>query len=121
MNSWGRRDFIKTMSLFAVVPALKTTARYDSAAKFDLKISEVEYRRARSGRSLMARIYQPAGAGPFPAVLDLHGGAWNNKNRTAEEPMDKAIASSGSFSMPPACWIRARALAGCLSSSTKRT
>src|SRR5205823_7770582 len=95
MNSLGRRDFIKTMSLFAVVPALKTTARYDSAAKFDLKISEVEYRRARSGRSLMARIYQPAGAGPFPAVLDLHGGAWNNKNRTAEEPMDKAIASSG--------------------------
>jgi acetyl esterase/lipase len=44
---------------------------------------------------LMARIYQPAGPGPFPTVLDLHGGAWNGKNRQAEEPMDRAIAASG--------------------------
>jgi acetyl esterase/lipase len=95
MNSLGRRDFIKTMSLFAVAPGLATTARYDAAGKFDLKVSEVEYRRTKAGRSLLARIYQPAGAGPFPTVLDLHGGAWNAKDRKAEEPMDRAIASSG--------------------------
>jgi acetyl esterase/lipase len=58
-------------------------------------VSEVELRRNRAGRMLMARIYQPAGAGPFPTVLDLHGGAWNAKDRRAEEPMDRAIASSG--------------------------
>jgi len=28
-------------------------------------------------------------------VLDLHGGAWQRKDRKAEEPMDRAIASSG--------------------------
>jgi acetyl esterase/lipase len=28
-------------------------------------------------------------------VLDLHGGAWNAKDRRAEEPMDRAIAASG--------------------------
>jgi acetyl esterase/lipase len=28
-------------------------------------------------------------------MLDLHGGAWNAKNRTAEEPMDRSLASSG--------------------------
>jgi acetyl esterase/lipase len=44
---------------------------------------------------LMARIYQPVGAGPFPTILDLHGGAWNNKDRHAEEPMDRALAASG--------------------------
>jgi acetyl esterase/lipase len=43
----------------------------------------------------MARIYQPKGPGPFPTVLDLHGGAWNAKDRHAEEPMDRALASSG--------------------------
>ena len=43
----------------------------------------------------MARIYQPAGAGPFPVMLDLHGGAWNAKDRHAEEPMDRALAASG--------------------------
>ena len=43
----------------------------------------------------MARVYKPQGTGPFPVVLDLHGGAWNNKDRSANEPMDRAIAASG--------------------------
>ena len=45
----------------------------------------------------MARVYQPQGAGPFPTVLDLHGGAWRRKDRFAEEPMDRAIATSGAL------------------------
>jgi acetyl esterase/lipase len=68
---------------------------YDPAATFELKVSEVELRHARGGRMLMARIYQPQGAGPFPTLLDLHGGAWNRKDRFAEEPMDRAVAASG--------------------------
>src|SRR5687768_6477533 len=72
---------------------MKTT--YDPAATFELKVSEVEFQRTPNGRQLMARIYQPQGTGPFPTVLDLHGGAWRRKDRLAEEPMDRAIASSG--------------------------
>jgi acetyl esterase len=68
---------------------------YDPGGKFDLAVSEVELRRNSAGRMLMARIYQPKGPGPFPTVLDLHGGAWNRKNRLAEEPMDRALAASG--------------------------
>jgi acetyl esterase/lipase len=68
---------------------------YDPAATFELKVSEVEFRQAPGGRMLMARIYQPQGAGPFPTLLDLHGGAWNRKDRFAEEPMDRAVAASG--------------------------
>jgi acetyl esterase/lipase len=68
---------------------------YDPAGRFDLVVSEVELRRNSAGRVLMARIYQPKGPGPFPTVLDLHGGAWNRKNRVAEEPMDRALAASG--------------------------
>src|SRR5262247_2344383 len=68
---------------------------YSPAARFDLAVSEVELRRNSAGRILMARIYQPQGPGPFPTVLDLHGGAWNRKDRFAEEPMDRALASSG--------------------------
>jgi len=71
------------------------SAAYNPAAKFDLKVSEVEFRRTAKGRQLMARVYQPQGPGPFPVVLDLHGGAWNRKDRFAEEPMDRAIAASG--------------------------
>jgi acetyl esterase/lipase len=71
------------------------TTVYDPGAKFDLKVSEVDVRRAASGRMLMARVYQPQGLGPFPTLLDLHGGAWNAKDRTANEPMDRAVAASG--------------------------
>jgi acetyl esterase len=101
MNSCGRRDFLKMMTALGasglsgvVAPAYAATA-YDPAAKFEIKVSEVEFRRNKAGRMLMARIYQPNGAGPFPTVLDLHGGAWNAKDRHAEEPMDRALAASG--------------------------
>jgi acetyl esterase/lipase len=67
---------------------------YNPAAKFEIKVSEVEFRRTPK-RTLMARIYQPQGKGPFPTLLDLHGGAWNGKDRLANVPMDEAVARSG--------------------------
>ena len=70
-------------------------ASYDPAGKFEVKVSEVEFLRTSAGRQLLARVYQPQGVGPFPTVLDLHGGAWRRKDRLAEEPMDRAIAASG--------------------------
>src|SRR2546422_2883488 len=116
----GRRDFLKRMIALgaASVPVVSTLwsppahsngvaganrvaggplmkTAYDPAARFELKVSEVEFRRTAAGRMLMARIYQPNGAGPFPTLLDLHGGAWNGKDRHAEEPMDRALAASG--------------------------
>jgi acetyl esterase/lipase len=68
---------------------------YDPAGKLEITVSEVELRRTAAGRTLMARIYRPVGAGPFPTELDLQGGAWNAKDRHAEEPMDRALAASG--------------------------
>src|SRR5258708_983366 len=93
----GRRDFLKKMTAFGAVAAagLNTKSAYDPSAKFEIKVSEVELRRTAAGRTLMARIYQPAGPGPFPTILDLHGGAWNAKDRHAEEPMDRARACTG--------------------------
>src|SRR5215831_12616734 len=96
MESLRRRDFVRGMSFLSVAAGIKPAAgSYNPAAKFSVTVSEVEYRRNKAGRQLMARIYKPAGAGPFPTVLDLHGGAWNAKDRRAEEPMDRAIAESG--------------------------
>lgn len=96
---------VTLMSLGAAVPLVATAigtrvvaaevARYDPAAKFEITATDVEFRRNEAGRMLMARVYRPAGRGPFPTVLDLHGGAWNGKDRHAEEPMDRALASSG--------------------------
>jgi acetyl esterase/lipase len=93
----GRREFLMALAGASVAGARSLAAgtRYDPAAHFDLEVQEVEFRRNTAGRMLMARIYQPQGPGPFPVMLDLHGGAWNAKNRRAEEPMDRAIAASG--------------------------
>jgi acetyl esterase len=93
----GRRDFLLHLTaLGACLPAALTArGRYDPTASYDVTTSEVEFRRTRAGRTLMARIYRPKGDGPFPTILDLHGGAWNAKDRHAEEPMDRALASSG--------------------------
>jgi len=93
----GRRDFLKQMTALGAVAVTGFEAKtaYNPSAHFEISISEVELRRTAAGRTLMARIYQPAGAGPFPVILDLHGGAWNAKDRHAEEPMDRALAASG--------------------------
>jgi acetyl esterase len=103
----ARRDVLKRMAAAGAIglPAAGTVWQsaahaagapsYDPGARFDLAVSEVELRRNPAGRMLTARIYQPKGAGPFPTVLDLHGGAWNRKDRFAEEPMDRALAASG--------------------------
>src|SRR5262249_17345099 len=97
-----RRTFIKTgAGLIAggaaghALGAGGSKTAYNPAARFDLKVSETPFRKNAQGRQLMARIYQPAGPGPFPGGLELHGGAWSRKDRLAEEPMDRAIAASG--------------------------
>src|SRR5207237_2683001 len=106
-DTFARRDVLTLMAAAGAtgLPAAGTlwpgaahgagAPAYDPGARFDLAVSEVEFRRNSAGRTLMARIYQPKGPGPFPTVLELHGGAWNRKNRLAEEPMDRALAASG--------------------------
>ncbi len=72
----------------------------------NLRIEDVEYQR-QGGRALLVRLYRPAGAGPFPAALQVHGGAWVHKDRTDNDFMAKALAESGilvasiDFRMPP--------------------
>jgi acetyl esterase/lipase len=72
----------------------KLTRAYDPSKRYEVKVWDVEFRRDPA-RTLMARIYQPQGESVFPALLDVHGGAWNNQDRTANAPMDKALAASG--------------------------
>jgi acetyl esterase/lipase len=77
----------------------KMTTAYDPANKLEIKTWDLEFRKMPA-RMLMARIYQPQGDGPFPALLDLHGGAWNNQDRTANQPMDESLARAACWSWP---------------------
>jgi acetyl esterase len=67
---------------------------YDPARRYEVKIEDVEYRRDGE-QSWLALMYQPQGAGPFPALLDIHGGAWNNGDRKNNPSVAEGLAASG--------------------------
>lgn len=76
------------------------------AARCEVETSDLEYRRS-GGAPLLARLYRPRGAGPFPALVEVHGGAWASGDRLNNAPLDEALAKSGilvlaiDFRMPP--------------------
>ncbi|MBV9374552.1 MAG: alpha/beta hydrolase [Alphaproteobacteria bacterium] len=55
---------------------------------------DVEYIRHGDTR-LIARLYKPKGEGPFPAVIDLHGGAWTSGDLTGTQGLDETLARNG--------------------------
>lgn len=67
---------------------------YDPTGSHAVRVHEAVYRHDQDG-AWPARIYQPEGAGPFPAVLDIHGGAWTRGSYTDNERIDRALAASG--------------------------
>jgi acetyl esterase/lipase len=76
------------------------------AATHRIEARDMEYRRTDEG-PLLARLYQPQGPGPFPALVEVHGGAWASGDRLNNAPLDEALAKSGivvlaiDFRMPP--------------------
>jgi pectinesterase len=52
------------------------------------------------GTSLKLDVYQPAGNGPFPAVLIVHGGGWESGDRQMERPLARHLAALGFVTVP---------------------
>jgi acetyl esterase len=73
---------------------------------YSVTSEDVEYLR-HDGRPLLARLFKPQGAGPFPIIVEVHGGAWCLMDRTHDAPVNEALARSGvivvalDFRMPP--------------------
>jgi len=72
----------------------------------ELKIEDVEYLR-HGDKPLLARLYAPRSGGPFPMVVQLHGGAWCRGDRLNDAKINEALARTGvavaalDFRMPP--------------------
>ena len=87
-----------------MAPTLEAETRADTAS--GVRVEDVEYQR-QGGKALLARLYRPAGTGPYPAAVQVHGGAWVHKDRTDNDFMARALAESGilvaslDFRMPP--------------------
>ncbi|MEJ0071734.1 MAG: alpha/beta hydrolase [Pseudomonadota bacterium] len=73
-------------------------------AEFDAE--DLEYQQL-DGKPMLARRYRPRGTGPFPAVVEVHGGAWTSGDRLNNVDIATALAADGiavlslEFRMPP--------------------
>ncbi|HXQ53850.1 MAG TPA: alpha/beta hydrolase [Stellaceae bacterium] len=63
-------------------------------AEHEVDITEVEYLR-HGAKPFLARVFMPRGKGPFPAVVDAHGGAWCEGTRTNNDAINGAVARGG--------------------------
>jgi len=74
--------------------------------KYEVDERDIEYQRI-AGKVWLVRIYQPRGTGPFPTIIDVHGGAWHNGDRMNNAGIDRELASRGilvaavEFRQPP--------------------
>ncbi|MFM9967834.1 MAG: alpha/beta hydrolase [Burkholderiales bacterium] len=64
------------------------------AGQFEVDIEEVEYLR-HGEKVLLARVFKPRGKGPFPAVVEMHGGAWCAGDRNNNDAINRPVASGG--------------------------
>jgi acetyl esterase/lipase len=75
-------------------------------SRYEIDVEDVEYLRHGSKPMLM-RLFKPRGNGPFPLVIDLHGGAWCRGDRLDDAPINEPLARSGvvvaalDFRQPP--------------------
>jgi len=73
---------------------------------YDIDIEDVEYLR-HGDKPLLARLHKPQGSGPFPLIVELHGGAWCRGDRLNDSVLNEALARRGivvaalDFRMPP--------------------
>src|SRR5215471_19777928 len=73
---------------------------------YEIDVKDVEYLR-HGDKPLLARLFTPRGSGPFPLIVELHGGAWVRGDRTNGDVINTALAKSGvvvaalDFRVPP--------------------
>jgi acetyl esterase len=79
---------------------------FEAPANYEIEVKDVEYVR-HADKPLLARLFRPRGSGPFPVLVELHGGAWCHGDRLNDTIINEAVATTGvlvmalDFRMPP--------------------
>jgi acetyl esterase/lipase len=95
----GRRGLLQAGGAVlgvAMVPGtvLAQAQKEPGKPAYEFVVRDLVYQR-NGDKARLARLYQPSGSGPFPAVLQVHGGAWTNKNRTDGQNTALDLAAAG--------------------------
>ena len=75
-----------------------TTATLEAKTTHEFDVDDVEYLR-HAEKPLLARVFKPRGEGPFPALVECHGGAWCLSDRTTERLRHQTMAAHGIVSI----------------------
>jgi acetyl esterase/lipase len=67
---------------------------YDPSASYPVRFWEAPYRHTNEV-AFPAYIYEPQAPGPFPILLDVHGGAWGAGDPLQNSDSQRSLASSG--------------------------
>src|SRR5687768_4210873 len=73
-------------------------AKTTSAKTHEFDVEDIEYLR-HGDKPLLATVYKPRGEGPFPALVECHGGAWCLSDRKTEKIRHEFMASHGVVSV----------------------
>ncbi len=71
-----------------------TLATKSQKRDYEFDVEDVEYLR-HGDKPLLVRLYKPRGPGPFPAMVELHGGAWAQYDRLRGKGLHESLAKSG--------------------------
>src|ERR687892_2495007 len=69
-----------------------------STKRHEFDVEDVESLR-HGDKPLLARVHRPRGEGPFPALVECHGGGWCAQDRFTEKLRHQAMASHGIVSI----------------------
>ncbi|WP_129641984.1 alpha/beta hydrolase [Peristeroidobacter agariperforans] len=73
-----------------------SNARIGSVSPVDVTVTrDFVYTPADWPQALKADLYKPAGNGPFPAVVMIHGGGWEGRSRQDMDEISQRVAERG--------------------------
>jgi hypothetical protein len=77
---WLLLSLVLTLAGYSQAVAQLRLAREPVA----VRSQDIDYLQV-GGKTYQATIFQPEGTGPFPAILDVHGGAWTREDVRRDE------------------------------------
>jgi acetyl esterase/lipase len=82
-------------TLQSVRPEVMAMMTFDVSAPYEVEEFDAPFARPH-GLELLARVYRPRGSpAGLPALVDVHGGAWNSSDRTTGALHGRALAACG--------------------------
>src|SRR3989442_12537688 len=77
-----------------MVAAIDPRIDQETRKSYQVKVEEIEYHR-HGNTPYLAPLYRPQGSGPFPMMVELHGGAWCRSDRHGDKVIHEALAKTG--------------------------